>query len=264
MSDDRRSRNTSARRRRGLPPWLDPDAPSAWWSAPARRPRVVDQAPYPPSQDTGDPSEPPHIDADPPRQKPAQKPAPPPPADSFGDVLRDWARNPEVRNWLRTAAIRLGIIVLLVGGVALLAQTIKPLPWDNSSGNNTNNVPVATHTPLPTPTPTIPKQTELDGVITITNLDSQSPYEGNVQIMAHDGAWYCRNAPLAKSTWHVQLAPGQSISFPCVIPVSTPSSLPPHTFRQAVPSTDGTGLALVDNPAPFQGTSFVPTPRATP
>jgi hypothetical protein len=181
-------------------------------------------------------------------------------------LLRRWARNPELRQWLRSAALRLAIVVLLVGGIALLAQQIKPLPWDNSpsTASNAKAAPTGTHVPPPTPTPTVPRQTELDGVITITNLDSQSPYESDVQIMAHDGAWYCRNAPLAGSTWHVQLGPGQSISIPCVIPVSTPSSLPPHTFRQAVPSADGTGLALVDNPAPFQGTSFVPTPRPTP
>jgi len=262
MSEDRRSRNTSARRRRGLPPWLDPGAPSAWWSAPARRARVVDQAPHRPLPGTAEPPEPPHVDADPPRPRPNVTTEP----ESFGALLRSWAADPELRRWLRNAALRLAVVVLLVGGVALLAQQIRPLPWDSgpSAANNAGHVPVATHVPSPTPTPTVPKQTELDGVITITNLDSQSPYEADVQIEAHGGAWYCRNAPIAKSTWHVQLAPGQSISIPCVIPVSTPSSLPAHTFRQAVPSTDGTGLALVDNPAPFQGTSFVPTPRPTP
>src|SRR5690348_10169195 len=102
MSEDRRSRNTSSRRRR-LPPWLDPDAPSAWWSPDARRSRVVDQAPHPPPYATSTPPEPPHVDADPPRPNPV--PPPPPEPDSFLDALRDWARNPEFRDWARTTAI---------------------------------------------------------------------------------------------------------------------------------------------------------------
>jgi hypothetical protein len=109
----------------------------------------------------------------------------------------------------------------------------------------------------PTSTP-LPAQTELDGVITVTNLDPQAPYDGDIQVLAHGGAWYCRNAPLPDSMWHVHLDGGASITLPCIIPVSSPSTIAPHTFRKAVPSTDGTGLALVDNPAAFQRSTYVP------
>src|SRR5262249_17033922 len=61
-------------------------------------------------------------------------------------------------------------------------------------------------------------------------------------------------------SWHVQLAGGQTISLPCIVPASTPSFLPPHTFRKAIPDAAGTGLALVDNPDSFRGVAFVPTP----
>ncbi len=114
----------------------------------------------------------------------------------------------------------------------------------------------------PTSTP-LPAQTELDGVITVANLDPQAPYDGDIQVIADNGAWYCRNAPLPNSTWHVHLDGGATTTMACVIPVSSPSTIAPHTFRKAVPSSDGSGLALVDNPSAFQRSSFIPTPPSS-
>jgi hypothetical protein len=114
--------------------------------------------------------------------------------------------------------------------------------------------PTATLLPSPTPSPT-PTQTELDGVITIENLDQNNPFDGDVSVTADNGLYICRNAPLPESQWHIVLSPGASTQVPCVIPLSSPSTLPIHTFTQVETGTDGQGRVLVDNLTPFQGTS---------
>lgn len=130
------------------------------------------------------------------------------------------------------------------------------------SGNHTARSlsPTATAS-LPTATPSPPAQTELDGVITVQNLDDAVPFEGDVQVISADSTLLCRNAPEPKSTWHIHLTPAGVTSLPCIIAVASPSSLAPHTFRRAVAGAGGQGLVLVDNPAPFTGTTFVPTPK---
>jgi hypothetical protein len=268
MSDNRPPRNTSSRRRQGKLPWLDPNAPRAWWSAPGgpRRARVIEHPPNTPPQNAPEREQRAPVDAivD---AVPELEAAPEESSfAAFVAAAREWLREPGVRRSLGDMLLRVALVVVAVGMLAFLVNLIAGLPWGGrprSVGQRTTSVqPTATR--LPTATPTIPKQTELDGVIVITNLDPQSPFEGDVQVMAHDGAWYCRNAPLAQSTWHIKLGPGANLSVPCVIPVAAPSSLPAHTFRRAVPSADGNGLALVDNPQPFQGTVFVPTAVPTP
>ncbi|HEY1387215.1 MAG TPA: hypothetical protein VGF38_01625 [Ktedonobacterales bacterium] len=268
MSDNRPSRNTSSRRRQGKLPWMDPDAPRAWWSAPVRRARVVEHPPDPAYTPQNTPAREQRarvdaiIDAVPELEAPHAESF----FATFVSAAREWLHELDVRRSLGDMLLRVALVVAAVGVLAFLVNLIAGLPWggrpESVSQQTTSVHPTATH--LPTATPTTPKQTELDGVIVITNLDPQSPFEGDVQVMAHDGAWYCRNAPLARSTWHVKLGPGASLSVPCVIPVAAPSSLPAHTFRRAVPSADGSGLALVDNPQPFQGSVFLPTAVPTP
>ena len=280
MPDDTRNnpsprRGGASRRRGGLPPWLIPDAPRQWWSAPARQPRVriVDHAPSPAPDTDLDPARrvsppalpqapapPPMLDerrpAIPaPRRPPPLPPqSPPPPDDDKPSVLiqvRRWLRGERARQLASSTLARLAALCLLLVGLALVGQVVTRLPWLHSAGSP--------HAPVTT----APMQTELDGVITLTNLDPQVPFEGDISVTAHDGAWYCRNAPLPHSTWHVQLAGGQTISLACIVPASTPSFLPPHTFRRAVPDAAGTGLALVDNPDSFRGVALLPTAAAT-
>ncbi len=245
---------------------MDPDAPHAWWSAPVRQARVIEHPPdmlprNAPEREQRARAEA-IVDAAPDLEA-AQDESP---FAAFVAAVRKWLQEPGVRHSVGEMLLRVALVVVVVGVIAFLVNLIAGFPGGRhvgSVGQQTVSVqPTATHPP--TSTPTVPKQTELDGVIVITNLDPQSPYEGDVQVMAHDGAWYCRNAPLARSTWHVTLGPGASLSLPCVIPLATPSSLPAHTFRRAVPSADGSGLALVDNPQPFEGSVFVPTAVPTP
>jgi hypothetical protein len=166
---------------------------------------------------------------------------------------------------LRHIAYTLCALILLVS-IAWLVVTFLRVPTLINSARS-HGPSVATKTtghPAPTATPTpTPAQTELDGVITIENLDQEVPFAGNVQIRSNDGRYTCRNSPLPNSTWYIQLEPGATTSVPCIIPLASPASLPPHTFRRAVTGAGGQGLALVDNPAPFLGTSFVPTPTAS-
>jgi hypothetical protein len=115
----------------------------------------------------------------------------------------------------------------------------------------------------PTSTPT-PAQTELDGVVTIQNLDTQVPFQGTIQLISDDGKYACRNSPQPNSTWTIQLDAGATIAIPCIILASRPSSLPPHTFRRAVSGAGGQGLALMDNLEPFVGSAILPAATSTP
>ena len=160
---------------------------------------------------------------------------------------------------LVTIAVVAGLIVLIFNAPALL-HALDTMPHGGVSPAIHGTRVTPTASPLPTATPTLPAQTELDGVVVITNLDSSVPFEGDVKILSTDGQYLCRNSPQPGSTWHVQLAPSGSLSLPCIIPATTPASLAPHTFRHTVTGAGGQGLALLDNPAPFSGTAFVPTP----
>ena len=60
MSEDRRSRNTSARRRRGLPPWLDPARRAPGGRRPRGGPRRRSSAVRGLRRNDGQPPEPPH------------------------------------------------------------------------------------------------------------------------------------------------------------------------------------------------------------
>lgn len=113
-----------------------------------------------------------------------------------------------------------------------------------------------TTTLVPTATPT---QTELDGVITIENLDNQNPFAGDVSVTADNGRFYCRNAPEPHSTWHIVLAAGATTEVPCVIPLSSPPTLPAHTFTAVESGANGQGRVLVDNLTSFTGTAYDPT-----
>ena len=277
MADERDPRMAARRRRAAQPPpWLAPDAPSQWWSAapPADRPPRDHGRSWP--GDTayvdGDAESPAHASS--PRIVPAT------PSTSIWAALLAWLRGvwrmrqrvawgAALRRAAASGLVKLFILLLCAWLVVNVGQAL--LRVVAPGGLHFGAAPAATaparpspthaHTPLPTPTPLT--QTELDGVITITNLDAQNPFEGDVQVLAHDGAWSCRNAPLPKSAWHVRLDPGVTLSFPCIIPVASPASLPAHTFRKTVSTPDGQGLALVDNPAPFAGVLFIPTPLPT-
>ncbi len=237
MPEDSTTRRSSPRqRRRADPPWVAPDAPSTWWSAPTRPPRVVDAA-----------------SASAVRPRPAPPSALPAPAPTQPPQRPDHDASPlaAAETWMRGGgpqrAVRgiWGKALALVALLVVVALAFQAFSWLQGRAK-------------PTPTP-LPVQTELDGVITVTNLDPQAPYDGDIQVIADNGAWYCRNAPLPDSTWHVHLNGGATTTMACVIPVSSPSTIAPHTFRKAVPSTNGTGLALVDNPSAFQRSSFIPT-----
>jgi hypothetical protein len=167
----------------------------------------------------------------------------------------------------RRIAYTLCTLALLVSIAWLIVTFLRlPILINNARSHGpsvaTNTTGHSGPTATPTATPT-PAQTELDGVITIENLDQEVPFAGNVQIRSNDGHYACRNAPLPNSTWYIQLEPGASTSVPCIVPASSPASLSPHTFRRAVTGAGDQGLALVDNPAPFLGTSFVPTPTTS-
>lgn len=282
MADERDPRAAAARRGRAAqpPPWLAPDAPSQWWSAapPADRPRRAHERSWPGAADYVDGDVDGDVENDAPAPPPRIVPATPP--TSTWAALIAWLRavwrqrqrvawGAALRRAAASGLVKLFILLLCAWLVVNVGQTL--LRMVAPGGLHFGAAPAATaparpsptraHTPLPTPTPLA--QTELDGVITITNLDGQNPFEGDVQVLARDGAWFCRNAPLPKSTWHVRLEPGAALAIPCIIPAASPASLPAHTFRKTVSTPDGQGLALVDNPAPFAGALFIPTPLPT-
>jgi hypothetical protein len=179
-------------------------------------------------------------------------------AQALAWVRRAGVSGPGTRRVVVGWVVRVAVVVVAVSVLAVAAQGLGRLAH---SGQPSKAAVAATHvlTHVSSPTPT-PSQTELDGVITFTNLDPHAPFEGDVHVVARTGGYECRNAPLPHSTWHVQLDPGASLAVPCEIPVSSPPTLAAHTFRQVVTSADGSDLALVDNPAPFTGVVFVPTP----
>jgi hypothetical protein len=76
------------------------------------------------------------------------------------------------------------------------------------------------------------------------------------RMMAH-GTLAARRSPGARGM--SRLGPAQVSLFSSVIPATAPPSLPAHTFRRAVPSADSSGLTLVDNTQPFNGSVFIPT-----
>jgi hypothetical protein len=259
-------------RRDELPPWQNPGAKSQWWFAPTRPPRVVDEAPNGDSAADGQPqasARGPVVDATSATRRPqggagqagAGSAGGSPLARALAWLRRAGVSGPSTRRIVLGWGLRVAVVVVAVSVLAVAAQGLGRLGRLAHSGQPGKGAVAATHVPthVSSPTPT-PAQTELDGVITFTNLDPHAPFEGDVHVVARTGGYACRNAPLPPSTWHVQLDPGASLAVPCEIPVSSPPTLAAHTFRQVVTSADGSDLALVDNPAPFTGVVFVPTP----
>jgi hypothetical protein len=231
--------------------WLTPGAQSTWWNAEEDSSVVIDQAnppavPEPPAPTQGQ------------RQPPKKsvfsfgQPTGIVTQDSWWAVLTDLAQSIyHLWKHVRPGEKRtMTVVAFLVIALSLSLGLI--LYYQQGLNQARHAPPIAAARPSATPLPTAtPQQTELDGVITIQNLDGQNAFAGDIQITADNGHYFCRNAPEPKSTWHIILDPGQTTSVPCAVPVSTPSNLPAHTFTAVVTGTNGMGRALVDNPAPF-------------
>jgi hypothetical protein len=189
--------------------------------------------------------------------------------DAVMDGVVPWIqRNGRWWRRLRHGAKHVALTVIMAVPLVLIAALLVLIAaylHSNSGAHNPAALPTVqrglspvkpTATPVPTATPT---QTELDGVITIENLDDQNPFVGDVSVTADNGHYYCRNAPEPHSTWHVVLAAGATTDVPCVIPLSSPPTLPAHTFTAVESGSNGQGRVLVDNLTPFTGTAYYPT-----
>ncbi len=251
----------------GTPPgarrnsWLDPNAPDGWWSAtvPPAGSQVVDQDTSPQMVYRG--GQGPRGPARPGR-RPTAPSQPPTPGQGPGmgaqaqQALRTFAHH--LWRLVRDQVIPIGGLVALLVVLALLLTFILHFAPGAASaphhqtGKQQTSIPLASPTLAPAPTPT-PTQTELDGVITMENLDANNPFVGDVTVRA--GSYFCRNAPEPNSTWHIILAGGATTQVPCVIPVHSPSSLPAHTFTMVETGLNGQGRVLVDNLTPFTGTA---------
>lgn len=259
----------ASRRRSGQLPWENPRAESQWWFAPSRPPRVVDEAPdASAATDQQSPTGGHAVVVDVPLARPSEQGRPQmargasnggsPWGEALAQVRRRGLGGMGTRGVIVRWVVRVAVVVVASTVVAVVVRGPGGLTRGGPPGRS---VAVVTRSPASGATATSsPTQAELDGVITITNLDPKAPFEGDVHVEARTGGYTCRNAPLPQSTWHVQLDPGATLAVPCEIPVSSPPALAVHTFRRAVPSADGSGLALVDNPAPFMGVTFTPTP----
>lgn len=249
-------------RRAGGLPWHASDAPHRWWS-PTPATRVVESGKTPPIVELDTTDSDPRVARD---------------GSDWAEALdaaRGWLRGQTRSGWRATlrrvvtsAPVALCLLVLVVW---LVVQGGSALRWWvmslSTQGVETSHRATPISSPAaPAATATLPTQTELDGVIIFENLDTESPVSGDVSVTAANGTLLCRNAPRPNSTWFVQLDPGGKTAVPCIIPISSPATLPPHTFRKVVSGSGGTGLLLVDNPYPFQGALFLPTPvpSATP
>jgi hypothetical protein len=190
--------------------------------------------------------------------------------DAVTDGVVPWIQG--VGRWWRRlghGAMQLALTVIMVVPLVLLLVLLVRITTaylhSNSGAHNPAALPTVqrglspvkpTTTLVPTATPT---QTELDGVITIENLDNQNPFAGDVSVTADNGHFYCRNAPEPHSTWHIVLAAGATTEVPCVIPLSSPPTLPAHTFTAVESGSNGQGRVLVDNLTLFTGTAYYPT-----
>lgn len=255
---------------RGRRSWLSPGGQGQWWSPSPSEMRIVEQDTHPRTHQSPEHGrQVPLLDGErgPSFFQRAQSVLEEQVHAATGSGTRARWQDIVWRVATSTPAVMVYLILLLL----LVIQVMTHVPWaslagtgqHHSQGSHPQVVVTPTRTPLPTPTAT-PTQTELDGVITIQNLDSDVTFEGDVQVLADHGRLFCRNAPLADSKWHIVLAGGATTTVPCIIPVSSPSTLATHTFTTVEAGQNGRGRVLVDNLSPFQGTAYFPTATTNP